>query len=424
MKKVTVNGVDHELSPDSPRARSHAALLQDIVTSVNALETGTSPDGLELTSTDATKNVITAASSDATTTSSVAAMSFKNTVAHTANDLEFQFLRSDDTSLLKVDKEGDVTIAGALTAAGLNSSGATQALTSTSANVITSATTDANTSGSVAGLTLKNTVVHTSGDLEFDFQKSTGASLLAISDVGVVASGAITAAGLTSSGDLTLSRTGVTNKIISAANDSITTALVAATTFSNSAAHTAGDLEYDFQKSDNTSLFTISDKGPLNPIVVGTAPVGTGISVNRLSALRTVLHSVTIAETALTDADTSQAIDIWTVPAKTRVVRIIADVTAAFTGGGNTACTLQVGVSGGDTDAYLKAFDCFSGAVTKGLVYADLGVALDPASTGVAAFPDFTGAKAIAAQWDSTTGTVAGFTAGSVTFWIECVTYS
>ncbi len=207
MKTVTVNGVDHELSPDSPRATSHSALLQDIVTAVNKLEVGTSPDGLELTSADATKNVITSASDNTTTDGTTAAMTFHNTVAHATNDLEFNFTKSDNTSLLKVDKEGDTTIlgdlaavgvtaTGALSAAGISSSGATTALTSTSANLITGATSDANTSGAVAGMTFKNTTAHTAGDLEFDFQNSTAASLLHMDNTGAVtASGSVASVG-------------------------------------------------------------------------------------------------------------------------------------------------------------------------------------------------------------------------------------
>lgn len=553
MKKVTVNGVDHLLSPDSPRARSHSQLLDDIVTSVNELESGQLSSGIDMVSTNAADNVITSASNDTTTTSSVAAMTFKNTTAHSTNDLEFQFLRSDDTSLLKIDKEGDATIGGALTvtsslsAAGVSSSGATTALTSTSANVITSATTDANTTSSVAGLTLKNTAAHTTGDLEFDFQLSTGASLLEMSDTtaafagAVTTGGAVTASGSVSAvggftgsslttpvaGAFTTAETGgsladatsyfyrvsaynavgetlafaeveqatgagptgthtitvvwgtvpgavgynvygrstgaeefiaavaqgtlsytdtgavspsgalpavnttgglvmsgaLPNIITSNTSDSNASSSVASLTFKNAQALTSGDLEFSFQKSTGAALLTISDAGPLAPLVEGTKGSGTGITAGTPSALRTVLHKVTVTEAALTDEDTSQAVTIWTVPAKTRILRVVADVTAAFTGGGNTACTLQVGISGGDADAYLAAFDCFSGATTKGLVEADLGVALGNGGSGVGAFPDFTGAKAIDAQFDSTTGTVAGLTAGSVTFYIECVTY-
>jgi hypothetical protein len=61
MKKVTANGVDHELSPDSPRATSHAALLQNIVTSLNRVEAGNIPTNTVVTGTLQSTGVATVA---------------------------------------------------------------------------------------------------------------------------------------------------------------------------------------------------------------------------------------------------------------------------------------------------------------------------------------------------------------------------
>lgn len=630
MKKVTVNGNDHELSPDSPRSRSHVELLQDMVTSINNLETGTTPDGIELTSTQSAKNVISSYTTDADTTN--AALTFHNTVANGSNELEFNFTDNANASLLKIDNEGDVTIAGGLTcttvtasgalsAAGISSSGATTALTSTSANLITSATSDANTTVAVAGLTFKNTTAHTSGDLEFEFQKSTGGSLLSIDNEGqadlagsFTCTGGVATDGLTTpvAGAFTTADTGGTladatnyyyrisaindvgeslacaevakstgagptgthtitavwgtvpgatgykvygrttgaeqlietvaqgtlsyvdagyiapsgalptynttsglrmtaltpNVITSATNASNASATVAATTFKNTAALDANDLEFNFVRSDDTSLLNVDKEGDATlggsltfagataPVVTtsatagnisgdtaalnfqhtatlnadtfayafknqsgtklfwidrvghifnngnaylgnvafsadyralplaGTLGSGTGITTNVSSALRHLFHKITVTEAALTDADTSQAVTIWTAPAKARILRIVADVTTAFTGGGVTACTLQVGIAGGDADAYIVASDVFSGAVTLGDVEADLGTALSNAGTGVGAYPNWGGTKAIAAQFDTVTANVADLTAGSVTFYIEYVSYA
>lgn len=263
MLKVTVNGVDHELSPDSPRATSHSALLKDIVTAVNALEVGTAPDGIELSSATATTNVISSASDNTTTTSSDAAMTFHNTVAHTANDLEFNFTRSDDTSLLKVDKEGDTTVAGTLTAAGLTSSAATAlAATSTSPVVITGAASDDSTTSSVAGMTFKNTTPHTSGDLEFDFQKSTGASLVNISDLAV--NSALPALAFTSTSP---------NVITSATSNANTSSSVAALTLKPTIAITSGDLIFDVQNSAGTSHLKVAAETG-NVTALGTLAAG------------------------------------------------------------------------------------------------------------------------------------------------------
>jgi hypothetical protein len=65
-----------------------------------------------------------------------------------------------------------------------------------------------------------------------------------------------------------------------------------------------------------------------------------------------------------------------------------------------------------------------AGATTKGLVEADLGVALVNSGSGVGAYPNWSGTQVIAAQFDSTTANVADLTAGSVAFYIEYVSYA
>lgn len=442
MKKVTVNGVDHELSPDSPRSRSHVELLQDMVTSINNLETGKSPDGLELTSTDAAVNVITSASNDATTTSSVAAMTFKNTVAHASNDLEYNFTDNTDASLLKIDNEGDVTIAGTVTCAGLTSSGATTTLSSTSANTIVSSTSDANTSNSVAALTLKAGTVLTAGDLILNVTNSTDTSLFKVDAEGdATAAGTIT--GTDIYGSSVRSATAATLPVYSSVADGANTVirLAALNDMTNGSAKllSVGDnagtsyaekcyFDYDgaFCKSGGDGL-KVDRIDHFNAVgiglkyAIGTAGSGTGITAVNSGVLAHVVHKVTVTHAALTAAATTETVTLWTVPAKTRVLRVVADVTASFTGGGTTACTIEVGV-GGSTDTYLTWFAAHSGAVTKGLVEADLGASLVNSGAGTYAFPAWAGG-AIVAKFDSATANVSEFDAGSVTFYIECATY-
>lgn len=484
MKKVTVNGVDHELSPDSPRSRSHVELLQDMVTSINNLETGTSPDGLELTSTDAAVNVITSASNDATTTASVAALTFKNTVAHATNDLEYNFTRSDDTSLLKIDKEGDVTAAGSVSAPTVN-------VTGTAGLVVTGSTTTAVTLPAGSRLNWGSTNIEESGTVltcgttfsvsglyartgdpmlvrgrQADGATAVGvtldagtalanaaAKLVSIKNANVEKAyfdkdgGLAVGSHITPAADNTLNLGSATNRfkyihtdtirtnasdnrIVLAASggntfeDAIGPGGTDAHIFKTAVAFTSPTASIGVFKNGTTAVANVQKDGNyVNLDVAGTAGSGTGISTVRTAQVRHVVHAVTVTEAALTDADTSQAVTIWTVPAKTRILRIVADVTAAFTGGGVTACTLQVGISGGDADAYIVASDVFAGAVTLGDVEADLGVALGNAGTGAGAFANWGGTQALAAQFDTTTANVADLTAGSVTFYIECVSY-
>lgn len=406
MLKVTVNGHDHELSPDSPRATSHSALLQDLVTAVNLLETDT--NGVQLASTDAANNVITSASDNATTTDSVAAMTFHNTVAHATNDLEFNFTNSADTSLLKIDKEGDVTVAGALTATALSNSGTTIALSGATANVITSAASDANTTTAVAGLTFKNTVAHTAGDLEFNFQKSDGTSVFKTTDLTATFAQDVAAYRYAaSSGAYRCSTSG----------EPVTLDAGAVVTQGNRIA----------MFSTNTAAKAYVNLEGRMTIPFGTAPSGTGIATwndtTKAAMSSNYVLQVTVSQAALTAAATSEAITLWTVPAKTRVVRVVADVTAAFTGGGTTAGTVEVGIASGDTDAYLTSFDVFTAPVTKGLIYGDKGVALTVAGGEAGAYPNWSGTGVISALFGSATANVADFTTGSVTFYIEVSSY-
>lgn len=155
------------------------------------------------------------------------------------------------------------------------------------------------------------------------------------------------------------------------------------------------------------------------PPLAGTAGSGTGITANSTAQVCEFVHKITVTEAALTDADTSQDVTLWTVPAKTKIQRVIAHATADFTGGGNTAVTVSVGTTGTET-IYLVANSIFSGTPVLGDAEAELGTAL---AGGIGHIPSFTGTTAIVARFTSTTGTVGGLTTGSVTFYIEGVVY-
>jgi len=70
---------------------------------------------------------------------------------------------------------------------------------------------------------------------------------------------------------------------------------------------------------------------------------------------------------------------IATLPAKTRLISIIADTITTWTGGGVTACTQTIGTTVGGTQL-IASYDCFTSAVTKGLVDADMGTSMTRAA--------------------------------------------
>lgn len=159
--------------------------------------------------------------------------------------------------------------------------------------------------------------------------------------------------------------------------------------------------------------------GILNTYLNGTLPSGTGVTVNKGSAVTASVHKVTVAFTApATGAGLTFDQTIWTIPAQTKVVRVIADVTVAFTGGAISAGTISVGKTVGGTEYLLAASDFTTG--TFGDAMAEEGAAL---SGGLEDFPAWGSTTAISARFTSVGANTSAYTAGSVTFYIESVRY-
>ena len=83
--------------------------------------------------------------------------------------------------------------------------------------------------------------------------------------------------------------------------------------------------------------------------------------------------------TAFTGAATTADVVIATLPAKTRLVSIIADTTTVFSGNAVTACAMTVGTSVGGAQL-IASYDCFTTPVVKGLVDADMGTSMTRAA--------------------------------------------
>jgi hypothetical protein len=166
--------------------------------------------------------------------------------------------------------------------------------------------------------------------------------------------------------------------------------------------------------------FNVTGAGPQLPLTIGTAGSGTGITVNRSGALQTFVHKVTVAETALTAAATTQDITIWTLAAKTRLTRVVVSDVTGFTGGGLTAMTVACGPTAGTT-TYLPAGSIFASSVVLGDAAAEIGTALTNAT--LADIPSMTATSTISCRFTSTTANVVAATAGSATFYIEGVVY-
>lgn len=160
-----------------------------------------------------------------------------------------------------------------------------------------------------------------------------------------------------------------------------------------------------------------------NVPATGTAGSGTGITANATAVITPFVHKVTVINTAMTAAATTD-ITVWTTPVNTRLVRITANVTTVFAGGALSAVTLGCGKSAG-TSEYLVATSVLAAQTTIGDVQAEVGAGLLSASladmgTPAAGIP---GAIVISCRFTCTGANCNAATTGAVTFEIEGVTY-
>lgn len=154
--------------------------------------------------------------------------------------------------------------------------------------------------------------------------------------------------------------------------------------------------------------------------VEGTAGSGTGISGASTNYGRHVVHKISIARQAVQTADTSRTVLIWTLPTKTRVLRVVADVTAAFAGGSIAACTLKTGVAENGTE-FLLSGDIFTAPIVLGDAQSELGANI-VGGTGFSA-DTFWSAQGIYATFTSSGANLSELTTGAVTFYVEACTY-
>jgi len=152
---------------------------------------------------------------------------------------------------------------------------------------------------------------------------------------------------------------------------------------------------------------------------MGTPPAATGVSVRSVGDMAHRVHKVTVGFAALTgNAALTGDVTLWTTPANTRVVRVIADVKLQFTGGSISACTMTAGRTAGGNE-YLLSGNVFAAPILLGDVVAEMGAGVVSATLA-----DFqAAAQTIQARFTSVTANLSALTAGSVDFYIETVAY-
>ena len=167
--------------------------------------------------------------------------------------------------------------------------------------------------------------------------------------------------------------------------------------------------------------FTPANIKPTGPAI--TAGSGTGVTVNDVGSIRRLVYKVTTAFGAYSAGAKTGDVTLCTLPAKTKVTGIYADTTAAYTGGGESAATLKVGLTAGAAEV-LAVHDVFAGAVTKGLADADLGTSMvRSAQIQGGMLPSWTATTTLVARLTTTTNNTSTLTTGSTTFYVCTVTY-
>jgi len=185
---------------------------------------------------------------------------------------------------------------------------------------------------------------------------------------------------------------------------------------------TAGSLQYAW----STGVAEYATPGLVvaaEPSVALTSPAaGTGISVVYNGDKRRGSFKITVGYTAWIAAGLTQSITLAVMPAKTRVLSVIADTTAALTNGVSTLA-LTVGPTG-TLAGYIASHDVKTAPVTKGLADADMGSLLTRAAAiqGGSVASWSAGVNLVATLTSGTinlgNGAVTALTTGSTTFYV------
>ncbi len=157
-----------------------------------------------------------------------------------------------------------------------------------------------------------------------------------------------------------------------------------------------------------------------------TAGAGTGLTVNDPGKLGHGIYKVTLTFAGLSAAATTATATICTLPAKCKLVGMIADTTTKYIGGAVSAATIAVGIASGNVDAFIEEHDVFAAAVVSAdLTNADLGslliaAATTPIQSGAVVWAATT---AIQVSLVTTSADTDACTQGSTTYYIEYVQY-
>lgn len=147
-----------------------------------------------------------------------------------------------------------------------------------------------------------------------------------------------------------------------------------------------------------------------------TPATGAGVTLDQPGVLSHQVYRVTMTFAAFSAAALTADHLIATLPARTRLCGLYAQVTQVFTGGLTSAATLTVGSSVGGTQ-YFLASDVRTAVRVIGLAAGDLGTSLATTVQGCAP-PTFAGTTPVGARITTVGANTNALTQGSVTFFL------
>lgn len=157
-----------------------------------------------------------------------------------------------------------------------------------------------------------------------------------------------------------------------------------------------------------------------------TAASGTGVTVNNTGDVRRLVYKVTVGYAAFITAGTTHDVTLATLPAKTRLVGIYADLTTTFAC--KVTCTtgtlsMTAGKSAGGNE-YVVSFDADNAAAVFGDADVELGTSINAAGRiQDADLPSWSSTTTVQARMTSGTGnlgtgTASNLSQGSITFYL------
>jgi len=150
---------------------------------------------------------------------------------------------------------------------------------------------------------------------------------------------------------------------------------------------------------------------------------GTGVTVINNGYNSRTIYKVTVTYAALSAAVLTADKVIATIPAKTRLITVIADTTVPYTGGATSAAALIVGKAAGGAQ-YIATHDVRTAAIVKGLADADMGTELTRAAAiNGGAIVDWVSAVSVYVRITTVSANTNALTAGSTTYYLVCESF-